>query len=176
MTKKDVLVIVRFNLKPETTRSLTATQPGDSSQTRIIFGSTKGKLKRKDLKKEHSMPAESGTVAVQWTEFVAYIGRGVNVKKQQVTPGGPASVCLYFGPGSAGSYDKKKATPGPVPVFAFAGVNVASDLGAAEPDPTPIFFGTINAAAGKYQELFGAGAVLQYDTVSGEGILRIYGK
>ena len=177
MTKKDVLVIVRFNLKPETTRSLTATQPGDSSQTRIIFGSTNGKLKRKDLKKDLLIPFTAGTVPVQWTEF-ADIGRGgVNEKKQQVTPGGfsaRASVWLAWVDADTGSEDKKKAS---ADVFGFSGVNSLAGLGAGEKDPgtdTKIrFYGTINAAAGKYQGLFGAQATLTYDTVSGNGALRI---
>jgi hypothetical protein len=114
---------------------------------------------------------------VQWTEF-ADIGRGgVNEKKQQVTPGGfsaRAWVWLAWVDADTGSEDKKKA---PADAFAFSGVNSLAGLGAGEKDPgtdaKQSFVGNINVAAGKYKDLFGAGAVLQYDSVSGKGILRI---
>ena len=174
MTKKDVLVIVRFNLKPETTRSLTATQPGDSSQTRIIFGSTNGKLKRKDLKKDLLTPVAAGTVAMQWNEYRYVRLRDNNGNKQSVIPAGPTSVWFNWVAVPAGSYDKKKAS---ADVFVFSGVGVlASDLGAGEKDTKQSFVGNINAAAGKYQELFGAQGALTYHAASGEGTLRIYGK
>jgi hypothetical protein len=180
MPKKHVLATILFNLKPETTRSLTATQPGDSSQTRIIFGSTNGKLKRKDLKKDLLTPVAAGTVAMQWNEYGGVRLGDKNGNKQSAIFG-PTSVSLYFSPGSVGSHDKKKGTSNPADVIGFSGFYVPEVLGPGEKDdPKPadkgVFVGNINVTGGQYQDWFGAKAALTYDAASGEGTLRIYGK
>jgi len=176
MTKqRPVLVKLMFKVRAEDARSFTASQIGDLSETRMTLGSTQGKLKRKQLKKEDPLVVERGTVALQWRDYGGVTPHVVNVKKQSVIHAGPASVSLYFARADVGSYDKKKAS---ADVFGLEGFYVPAGLAAGEKDPGPDtkirFNGTINVAAGKYQEFFGAEANLIYDPATGEGTLRIY--
>jgi len=180
MTKQQsVLAEVTFKLRPEDTRSLTATQLGDVAQSRITLGSAPGKLKKRDGKKDDGSNKEPATVAAQFTSFGGLVVAGIsrNGNKQAFGTfeiGVPTSVSLWCSHG-----DKKKDHYEPRDAFCFAGISVTplpDERGTPSPRTTFEWFGTVNVGTGDCAHLFNKQGRLQYDSATGKARLTIYAR
>lgn len=159
-----------FKLRPEDTRSLTATQPDDLNPTMITLGSTKGKLRKRDGKKDDGHNIEPVTVAAQFTSFGGGVDNGIPRNGKQpfglFENGVPTSASLWFSPS-----DKKKD------VFHFTGISVTPppyERGRPSPGTTFGWFGTVNVGTGDCAHLFNKQGRLAYDSATGKAILTIY--
>jgi hypothetical protein len=181
MTKQQhVLARVRFTIKPEKLRSLTATQLGDVAQSRITLGSAPGKLKKRDRKKDDGSNIEPATVAAQFISFGGPVDAGIsrNGNKQAFGTfeiGVPTSVSVWCSHG-----DKKKDKPAPRDAFCFVGISVTPAAIVVDDTPSPgttfEWFGTVNVATEDCAYLFNKQGHLEYDSATGKARLSIYEK
>ena len=161
-----VLGILRFSLPEENTRSLNATQLGDSSETKIVLGSTAAKLKVSSDSKDEYFPLGEGT-AVLATSSPAQLDNLKGFADQQ-----PKGVHVAYA-GAGGSKTTTNLAGGSI--FAFTGVTAFIARGGSPKTTTQsVFTGTINVATGNYKPWFGKTGVLKYDSTTGKAILRVY--
>jgi hypothetical protein len=184
MTKQQpALAEVTFKLRPEDTRSLTATQLGDVAQSRITLGSAPGKLKKRDRKKDDGSNIEAATVAAEFTSFGGPVDAGISRNGKQpfgtFEIGVPTSVSVWC---SHGDKKKDKVAPrdvAPRDAFCFAGISVtppAYERGTPSPGTRFVWTGTVNVGTGDCSFLFNKQGHLEYDSATGKAILSIYGR
>ena len=179
-----ILATLRFSLPEENTRSLNATQLGDSSETKIVLGSTAAKLKvSSDSKDEYFLTAEGTAVLAGLTAAKLGVMKGPDPDIEGFAEFNPKGVSVSYVPnGKGGSKTTAEVAASSSLTFAgtarAGGVGVVPDLsisgGPRKTTTQSVFTGTINVATGNYKPWFGKTGVLKYDSTSGKAILRIY--